>query len=278
MYHNTENTKLLLEYGANLELTNTKGRKPIHNANDVESLELLLDHGAAINAQDGNGNTPLHYAVMAKDMERVKLLVKRKCDITTANNAGSTAMHLASDPDFARTLLDGISSEHRTIVNLADNAGNSPLHVAVRGRHRETVRLLVANHGRHDLLNYSGKSPLSLAKDKDMKNILMKKEAVGGPLSPANLTVVKKAKATPLLPEGPIVLPGNHSLQSPSILKRKRNDHECANGMDGRRNETRLRFSEVIDYSGVEEVTPMRKRARTVPLYTEPHFSSDDDE
>ena len=44
-----------MEYGANLDQTNSKGRKPIHNANDLESLELLLEHGAAINAKDGNG-------------------------------------------------------------------------------------------------------------------------------------------------------------------------------------------------------------------------------
>ena len=56
LYHNTENTKLLLEHKANCDLANAKGRKPIHNANDAESLELLVDHGAAINARDGNGN------------------------------------------------------------------------------------------------------------------------------------------------------------------------------------------------------------------------------
>ena len=55
LYHNSENTKLLCEYKANLELPNSKGRKPIHNANDTESLELLLDHGADIDARDGNG-------------------------------------------------------------------------------------------------------------------------------------------------------------------------------------------------------------------------------
>ena len=55
LYHNSENTKLLLEYKADLELSNGKGRKPIHNANDTESLELLLDHGADIDARDGNG-------------------------------------------------------------------------------------------------------------------------------------------------------------------------------------------------------------------------------
>ena len=59
LYHNTENTRLLLEHGANLELANTMGRKPIHNANDVESLELLLDHGAAIDSKDAIGNCSL---------------------------------------------------------------------------------------------------------------------------------------------------------------------------------------------------------------------------
>ena len=55
LYHNFENTKLLCEYNADLELKNDKKRKPIHNANDTESLELLLNHGADIDARDGNG-------------------------------------------------------------------------------------------------------------------------------------------------------------------------------------------------------------------------------
>ena len=95
-----------------------------------------------------------------------------------------------------------------------------------------------------------------------MRKILTKTEANGGPSSPAaaHLTLVKKAKTTPILPDSPIVLPGNSTLQSPSILKRKRPDHECTPTVNGLgRKETRLRFSEVIDYSGVEEVTPMRK-------------------
>lgn len=61
LYHNTDNTKLLLEHGANLELANAKGRKPIHNANDTESLELLLNHGALVDAKDGNGRTFLNF-------------------------------------------------------------------------------------------------------------------------------------------------------------------------------------------------------------------------
>ena len=193
---------------------------------------------------------------------------------------GSTALHLAScDPEIASIILGSVSEEKLPVtVNTVDNVGNSPLHVAVKGRHRDTVRVLVAtNFVRIDAVNFSNKTPLSFAKDKDMKNILLKKEQPGN-VSPTSFTMLKKAKTTASsssLTEGPIVLPGNETLQSPSILKRKRHQ-ECINGTDARKG-PRLRFSDIVDYSGVEEVVPMAKRVRAAPLYTEPQFSSDED-
>ena len=125
---------------------------------------------------------------------------------------------------------------------------------------------------------------MSFAKDKEMKNILLNKETVPG-TPPGNITTSsssssskrKPIKPTCNFPEDgqPIVLPGNPELKSPSILKRKR--HECINGMDQRRG-PRLKFSEVNDYSGVEELPPVSKRVRAAPLYTEPQFSSDDED
>jgi len=275
LYHNSENTKLLLEYKADLELSNGKGRKPIHNANDTESLEILLDHGADINARDKIGNSPLHYAIIAKDVDRIKLLLSRHCDVTAANDAGSTALHLASDPDLVGMLLEAVADDDLSnTVNAMDANGNSPVHMAVRGRHRETVRQLVSKRGKHDLLNYHGRSPISMAKDKLMKSILLKEE-IADSASPTNTPTVKKVKSVPPqspLPEGPIVLPGNENLQSPSLLKRKR--HECTNG-ECERTGKELRWSEVNDYSGVESVQPPAKRNRgqAAPLYND--FSSD---
>ena len=67
LYHNTENTKILLQHGADLTMTNAIGRRPIHNANDSESLDLLIDHGADINAQDTNGKYIFSQMVITKN-------------------------------------------------------------------------------------------------------------------------------------------------------------------------------------------------------------------
>jgi hypothetical protein len=106
----------------------------------------------------------------------------------------------------------------------------------------------------------------------------LNKETVPGtpPGITASSSKRKPIKPTRNFPEDqPIVLPGNPELKSPSILKRKR--HECINGVDTRKG-PRLTFSEVNDYSGVEELPPVSKRDRAAPLYTEPQFSSEDED
>ena len=63
---------------------------------------------------------------MAKDVDRIKLLLARQCDITAANNAGSSALHLVSDPDILHMLLESIKEEDlSTTVNLLDGNGKS---------------------------------------------------------------------------------------------------------------------------------------------------------
>ena len=61
---------------------------------------------------------------MAKDVERVKLLLSRQCDITAANNAGSTALHLASDLDIIRIILEAVTESNLSAtVNAKDSNG-----------------------------------------------------------------------------------------------------------------------------------------------------------
>jgi len=77
-------------------------------------------------------------------------------------------------------------------------------------------------------------------------------------------------------PKTPTVCPQpSPVIASPSILKRK------AMSEDRPHVGTRLRWSEVNDYSGVEDPTECglpSKRVKVAPIYTEPPQFSDDDE
>jgi ankyrin repeat protein len=69
---------------------------------------------------------------MAKDVDRIKLLLSRNCDVTAANEAGSTALHLASDPDIVNMLLEAVPDEDlSTTVNAMDANGECNDHTLV---------------------------------------------------------------------------------------------------------------------------------------------------
>ena len=63
IHHRLESCEIYLECvplmfvgGADTELVNNIGRRPIHIASDSESLQLLLDHGARVDAQVRRGD------------------------------------------------------------------------------------------------------------------------------------------------------------------------------------------------------------------------------
>ena len=264
--------------------------------------------------QDLEGNTPLHYAVCrkekgcsAKDRNRVALLLEHSADVNAANKNGSTALHLTSDAEIARMLLEAGADP-----NVADAAGGStPLHVAARGRHKDIARLMLRRGGDATRPNASGKTPLNLAKDKEMRRILLGKDDSDGSPAPSPSMVVAASTRRKKAPEDPcsssrlaelasVVAP---ACTSPGILKKRRRPSSSggdrtsagetteddssqsptaagasASSKRCRRSEgPRLRFSDVNDYSGVEVVEEVR-RVKAMPIYSEPNFSSDDED
>lgn len=145
------------------------GRMPIHVADEVDTLALLLEHDPAMaDAQDRIGNTPLHYAVAARDRERVFLLLKYKADVNLANRQGTTPLHLTMDSEVAARFLE-VGAD----PNQPDSLANTPLHSAVKRRLKDIVRVMIEKKADASLANAGGKTPLNLAKDREMKNILL---------------------------------------------------------------------------------------------------------
>ena len=138
-------------------------------ADEVDTLALLLEHDPTLaDAQDRIGNTPLHYAVAARDRERVFLLLKYKADVNLANRQGTTPLHLTMDSEVAARFLE-VGAD----PNQPDSLANTPLHSAVKRRLKDIVRIMIEKKADTSLANAGGKTPLNLAKDREMKNILL---------------------------------------------------------------------------------------------------------
>lgn len=80
--------KLLLTYGARVNLPSRDGISPLHVAvtkKNVDIAKLLLGHGALVDTQDNYGNTPLHKAVALGLLPIAELLLTHGAQVNVPN-------------------------------------------------------------------------------------------------------------------------------------------------------------------------------------------------
>lgn len=85
-------TKLLLSFGVNPNIADSKGWSPIHMAIDrknQEILEELLLAGADVNSMTKNDWFPLGMAALKGNLEMCKILVHNKADINQSSKRGN---------------------------------------------------------------------------------------------------------------------------------------------------------------------------------------------
>ena len=141
--------KLLLEKGANVNVTNEGGETPLHYAAKhgyLEVMEILLENGADP-AQKGTGcGTPMQWARRNRQIQSIKMLLDHDVSINQRGSGGRTA------------LMEAVSAEQLEIVNflVANGAdvnvtdergeGCSPLCIAAHHNNLEIGRILL-KHG-----------------------------------------------------------------------------------------------------------------------------------
>ena len=92
--------------------------------NSVRRVEAMLSKGADPNYKDSYGNTPLMRAIGCAP-EIVSVMLRNGADVNLTNNAGVTALHMASEhgsPDDLETLIFNGAS-----VNVRNSKGETPL-------------------------------------------------------------------------------------------------------------------------------------------------------
>lgn len=130
---NLSTAKLLLDYGAPVNIRDKMGITPLYRAadrSDSDMAKLLLDHGAQVNAQLGEENfkNPLHKAVSYGVLATVELIIGHGAQVNEQDSKGRNCLHLAMkayNVAMVKPLLD-----NGVPVNAQDETGRTPLDYA----------------------------------------------------------------------------------------------------------------------------------------------------
>lgn len=190
----------LLENGADSALRDLKGRTPLHLAaagGHTHVAERLLEAGADPSLGDDDDMTPaaLAQAAEAREMQellrrhgasqfalpedlgeeyvpgeeeqqlaaRVKQAVDNGANIDAPiDEQGHRFLHLAAANNFQAVAKD-LLKKHNANVNVADDAHQTPLHLAAANGHHEIAQTLAGWQAKIDARDASGQTPLHKA-------------------------------------------------------------------------------------------------------------------
>ncbi|TFG99422.1 MAG: ankyrin repeat domain-containing protein [Candidatus Thorarchaeota archaeon] len=137
-----------LEEGANVEVVDDRGMKPIHWASfrgHCDIVRILIDKGANVNGTNSALWTPIMHASLERHEEIVKLLLEKGADINSKTSVSGTALMFASGKghlEVVKILLDSGADPTIEIDGTDSEDGMTAEVYARRGGYREIVELL----------------------------------------------------------------------------------------------------------------------------------------
>jgi ankyrin repeat protein len=141
----------LIEGGLDVDARCISETTALHLAsqlNDDVTGKILLDRGANINLTDELGQNALHLALtnfkLRVNMELVKLLIDKGIDMEARNLYGATSLFVCCTKGHYDALV--ILLENGASVNAKNYGNRSPLHTAVFMRNYNCVKVLL-DHG-----------------------------------------------------------------------------------------------------------------------------------
>ncbi len=182
----TNNIKLiniLLKMGANPSLKDYSGWSPLHDASFKGHLESvkLLSNTDSIDYENNNEKTPLILAVQKRRIDVIKYLLEKKSDVNHRDKFNWSSLHYASSNGFYDIALLLIRNGAK--VNLKNGTGRTALHEASRLGNLKILNLLIESGADVNILDFLQKNPktaLDLAKNDEIKKVLIKNGAKKG--------------------------------------------------------------------------------------------------
>uniref|UniRef100_A0ABD2XA48 Uncharacterized protein n=1 Tax=Trichogramma kaykai TaxID=54128 RepID=A0ABD2XA48_9HYME len=169
--------ELLLRRDADPTLVNEKGETPLHiicETDDNESLIKLffdvienLGKIVEIDARDHSNETPLKVALRRNKKKVAEFLLRRGADPNQVTETNKTFLHeLCSTDriDLVEIFFKNDSEKRRPVqVDVLDDEGNAPLHLALESDQKEAAELLLRNGANPNLARaIDGYTPLHI--------------------------------------------------------------------------------------------------------------------
>lgn len=132
-----EVTKLLIEYGASLEITDGNGLTPLYWAcsnNQPQTVRLLLSNGVNVDSMRNGTTTPLKAALAEKNFDIVQLLLDYGCDVNFQGKNEQSPLSVAVIAQFNSIIplllnkgcdIDRRGFDGKTVLELAEDIGNT---------------------------------------------------------------------------------------------------------------------------------------------------------
>ncbi|MDP0590317.1 MAG: ankyrin repeat domain-containing protein [Candidatus Endonucleobacter bathymodioli] len=144
---------ILLHHNSHLDYADSKGYTLLHHAirnGRIDTMHILLESGANVNVTNASGSTPLHYAAShhmclrppnrisreeaisienSETMQMVNSLIINGADVDIKNNKGKTPLHNASS--FSSREVIKLLLNNKADINGVDLNGYTMLHCAI---------------------------------------------------------------------------------------------------------------------------------------------------
>lgn len=139
-------------------------------AGKQDAADLLLKNGADISSVNGRRENALMVAIKAKNTRLANDLINRGINLKQQDIDRWTALHHAVYQDNGDIMVKIISKD-KSLMNVATNAGFTPLMTAIWQGNKPMVDVLIGLGAKTNVLDTGGNTPLHLAVSRNQYSI-----------------------------------------------------------------------------------------------------------
>lgn len=150
---------LMTKYHVSVNCADKDGLMPIHHAVQcsLEMVKFLLAHGADINSRSRSGGTPLMFAT---SLEIFNFLIEQGADVYAVDQEQWNVLLWQIGKSGSLAIIKALVEQYHFDVNQPDEAGTSPLMLAIKRGSLDATKYLVDNGANVNAVDNEGRNVL----------------------------------------------------------------------------------------------------------------------